>query len=325
MSKNNNFYDSINTWDKELNKGKRYRIIAGGTATCKKCRDMDGEIFDMADASTGYNMPPFHPNCKCKIEMFDDESESNFAQIKKLPSNNTSANILSMSKPIVYSNKYITNDIANGNLWKYVPAGTIEQIKKDAQNSYNKYINNIEDTCKQVESYNNNFNKINDGYMKMTQSNSLITFNDDKRYKNLMDRVNNFNNDQYKKDFVLEVFPLALNSEKETGIPAEIIFGQLCTESGYGQGEITLATNNYFGITGKEVPGAYYYRGNWFLPYDSFEESFADYIRLMDSKYRQYVTTGTPEDWANALVKGGYCDENYGKGILDVARTWRVY
>jgi len=27
---------------------------------------------------------------------------------------------------------------------QYVPAGTIEQIKKDAQNSYNKYINNIE-------------------------------------------------------------------------------------------------------------------------------------------------------------------------------------
>ena len=150
---NNLFDDSIQIWGNKLNKGKRYRIIADGTATCKKCWDMDGEVFDMAEASAGYNMPPFHPNCKCKIEMIDEGFESNSRQTEKQPSNYTPANVLSMSKPIIYSSEYIANDIANGNLWKYVPAGTAQQIEKNAQDGYNKHLKDIEEMCKQVEDF----------------------------------------------------------------------------------------------------------------------------------------------------------------------------
>lgn len=37
------------------------------------CKKYDRKIFDMADARTGVNLPPLHPNCKCTIKAVVDE------------------------------------------------------------------------------------------------------------------------------------------------------------------------------------------------------------------------------------------------------------
>ena len=53
------FIDSM-----EQNGYSKYEFIAEPTA-CKICSGLDGEVFELKDASIGDNMPPIHPNCMC--------------------------------------------------------------------------------------------------------------------------------------------------------------------------------------------------------------------------------------------------------------------
>lgn len=43
--------------------------------TCQECSDMDYNVYDVADAEEGVNLPPMHPNCQCWIVEFEDEGE----------------------------------------------------------------------------------------------------------------------------------------------------------------------------------------------------------------------------------------------------------
>lgn len=44
---------------------EKYQILATlDSRTSDICREMDGEIYDIADKETGVNFPPFHPNCR---------------------------------------------------------------------------------------------------------------------------------------------------------------------------------------------------------------------------------------------------------------------
>ena len=172
---------------------------------------------------------------------------------------------------------------------------------------------------------------------------SQYNYKSDPRYQALTDAVNSKNIETYKKDFVLEAFPHALECEQETGIPAEIIFGQICTESGYGADTLTdkytgKEANNYFGVKGvgtngsvrcdttEYIKGEKIYIEDDFRAYNNMKESIDDYAKLLKNNYKQYTTSGTPEDWANALVEGGYATaEEYGNYILGVAKTWGIY
>lgn len=35
---------------------------------CPYCRPLNGLVFDTIDARVGYNLPPMHPRCRCRIE-----------------------------------------------------------------------------------------------------------------------------------------------------------------------------------------------------------------------------------------------------------------
>lgn len=41
------------------------------------CKKYDRKIFDMADAKTGVNLPPLHPNCRCTIKAVIDDEQIN--------------------------------------------------------------------------------------------------------------------------------------------------------------------------------------------------------------------------------------------------------
>lgn len=159
----------------------------------------------------------------------------------------------------------------------------------------------------------------------------------DERYLRLMDiaeeRRSKWSSEEYYKiDFVLDVFPLLLDEERRSGIPAEILFAQMCIESGYGSSALG---NAYFGIKAKEnepsvtsktkeeINGEEITITDEFKAYSSMEESIEDHTDLLLSQYKQYVTTGSIEDWCDALVKGGYAtDSEYKEKILGTCKTW---
>lgn len=49
---------------------EEYEIQVGfDEKTCEHCGKMDGKVFKTSEAKPGYNMPPFHPNCRCNTVM----------------------------------------------------------------------------------------------------------------------------------------------------------------------------------------------------------------------------------------------------------------
>lgn len=54
----------------------RYQILAAlDERTCDDCGIFNEEIFDIANAKEGINMPPFHPNCRCTTIPYFEEDE----------------------------------------------------------------------------------------------------------------------------------------------------------------------------------------------------------------------------------------------------------
>lgn len=55
--------------------------------------------------------------------------------------------------------------------------------------------------------------------------------------------------------------------------------------------------------------------------FNSMEESIKEHSDLLVNNYQKYVTTGTIEDWCDALIKGKYATaSNYKETILQVCR-----
>jgi len=188
------------------------------------------------------------------------------------------------------------------------------------------------------EAYFRALEELEASYAKAVGEIGSTGFENDGRYKKLIERVSSFNVEQYKKDFVLIIFPLLFDYENKTGIPLEIMFGQICIESSYGKDPIAINANNYFGYKGKGPAGSYASKTKEvingqhveiiddFRKYNSMSESIDDYIDLLLRNYKQYSGGGSPKDWANALDKGGYATApDYGSSVLNVASTWRIY
>lgn len=55
---------------------KFYKYIAMlDSRTCDRCRDLHGRVFALSEAKVGKNMPPIHPNCRCRI-VISESSQS---------------------------------------------------------------------------------------------------------------------------------------------------------------------------------------------------------------------------------------------------------
>lgn len=60
---------------------KEYRYMAAlSKRTCDICKGLDGSVFRTADAVTGGNYPPIHPNCRCTTIIADFLPEKRWAQ-----------------------------------------------------------------------------------------------------------------------------------------------------------------------------------------------------------------------------------------------------
>ena len=135
---------------------------------------------------------------------------------------------------------------------------------------------------------------------------------------------------QSQSNFVQRHTEAAVKVEKATGIPASYMVGQAGHETGWGKHEIKMkggaSANNLFGIkagagwTGKvaEVTTTEFVNGEAvkkvakFRAYDSPEDSFRDYARLITKtpRYAQASQqTGSAQAFASSLQKAGYATD----------------
>jgi flagellar protein FlgJ len=131
-------------------------------------------------------------------------------------------------------------------------------------------------------------------------------------------------------NFVKQHSDIASKIEKASGIPASFMLGQAGHETGWGQFQIKMKGGapsfNLFGIkagagwTGKVaevtttefVDGVAQKRVARFRAYDSYEDSFKDYSRLISESPRYAKVreqTGSAHAFASGLQKAGYATD----------------
>lgn len=125
----------------------------------------------------------------------------------------------------------------------------------------------------------------------------------------------------------------------ETGLPMKLILSQAALESGWGKRQILHAdgrpTFNLFGIkAGKswngpvaEITTTEYLQGRKvklpqpFRAYSSYEESFADYARLISSqkRYASVLEAQSAEEAAQRIQEAGYAtDPDYAQKLISI-------
>jgi len=146
-----------------------------------------------------------------------------------------------------------------------------------------------------------------------------------------------------QSDFVDQHTAAAARIEKETGIPASYMVGQAGHETGWGRFEIKKAggepSYNLFGIkagagwkgktaevtTTEYVNGVAHKKTAKFRAYDSYDESFRDYARLITQSPRYAKVTeqtGSAFAFASSLQKAGYAtDPNYATKLSRAIET----
>ncbi len=146
-----------------------------------------------------------------------------------------------------------------------------------------------------------------------------------------------------QSSFVARHTAAAQRIAQETGIPASYMVGQAGHETGWGQHEIKLRggapSHNLFGIkadaswrgkvaevtTTEYVGGVAHKTTAKFRAYDSYDESFRDYARLITQspRYARVVQqTDSPLAFASSLKKAGYAtDPNYAAKLSRAIET----
>lgn len=135
----------------------------------------------------------------------------------------------------------------------------------------------------------------------------------------------------------IEVFgPIAQDEMREFGIPASITIAQGILESGSGRGELTLKTNNHFGIkchTGW-TGGMEYHdddeKGECFRKYDHPMTSYRDHSLFLTSRSRYASLFELDKDdyhsWAKGLRKAGYAtDPRYPQKLIALIDRYELY
>lgn len=127
-----------------------------------------------------------------------------------------------------------------------------------------------------------------------------------------------------KDDFVKRLYPEALKTSKELGVPVEAVIGQAALESSYGKKQ--AGENNFFGMkAGKNYRGATadvatheVENGQTVAITDRFRsfgsvaegmQGHRDFLTGNRGRYSQALNTSTPEQYFAGLKSGGYATD----------------
>ena len=127
---------------------------------------------------------------------------------------------------------------------------------------------------------------------------------------------------------------VALQNQKEYGIPASIIMAQALLESAAGRSELAVKAKNHFGIkcTNEWMGGVYYYdddrRHECFRKYSDAAESFKDHaLFLQRPRYATCFEIAIEdfEGWARRLKECGYAtDPNYAPKLIKIIEDYNL-
>jgi len=120
-----------------------------------------------------------------------------------------------------------------------------------------------------------------------------------------------------KQDFVNKFYPAAKAAGAEFNINPVVILAQAAIESGWGESKLSTY-NNFFGITAYGRINNYWHGGKIqladnglpFRRYDTMENSFMDYCRLIRSSYRTSADLSFyPAAFAKSIAYSKYISE----------------
>lgn len=150
-------------------------------------------------------------------------------------------------------------------------------------------------------------------------------------------------------EFIATMLPMAEKAAKRLGVEPRFLVAQAALETGWGKSMIRQKdgsnSHNLFGIKANgwdgestRVKTTEYVNGKatkqmaGFRAYDSFEQSFNDYVRLLENndRYQSAIqvasTSGDSERFVNELQRAGYAtDPHYASKINQIARKVQTY
>lgn len=137
--------------------------------------------------------------------------------------------------------------------------------------------------------------------------------------------------------YISQFKQIALNQEREFGIPAPITLAQGILESGAGKSGLTRKSNNHFGIKkGSDWNGPLCYawdddpQKSPFRVYSSAAESYRDHSIFLknNGRYRSLFSKSVYDyrGWANGLQRAGYATSpTYAKALIGYIDTYKLY
>jgi Mannosyl-glycoprotein endo-beta-N-acetylglucosaminidase len=132
-----------------------------------------------------------------------------------------------------------------------------------------------------------------------------------------------------------EVWKMARETQKNTGVPAELTVAQFGLESSYGK-RMPAGSNNPFGIkarkgeeyteamTSEFEGGRMVRKPQRFRKFESLQEAFDAHAKLIskNKRYSEVMKANTPEEIAEAIGKSGYAtDPKYKEKILSTMKS----
>lgn len=138
-------------------------------------------------------------------------------------------------------------------------------------------------------------------------------------------------------NYINQYKQIALDQEKQFGIPASITLAQGILESGAGRSGLTRNSNNHFGIKAMGGwNGAVYHawddepQKSRFRVYSNATESFRDHSLFLknNGRYRSLFSKSVYDyrGWAIGLQKAGYATaKNYASALIGFIDSYRLY
>ncbi|MDR0845091.1 MAG: glucosaminidase domain-containing protein [Tannerella sp.] len=139
------------------------------------------------------------------------------------------------------------------------------------------------------------------------------------------------------ENYVKKYSQMAIQQEKEYGIPASITLGQALLESSGGQTPLAKSSNNHFGIKchtadwrGDRVYKSDDKPNECFRKYKTVKESYEDHSKFLTERprYAQLFKLKITDykGWAKGLQDCGYAtNRQYAARLIDIIETYQLY
>lgn len=122
-----------------------------------------------------------------------------------------------------------------------------------------------------------------------------------------------------KESFTRKYLPAACMAGELYRMNPVVILAQAAIETGWGESTLATRYNNFFGLTGYGIANAYWHggktnldkpKGLLFRRYDSPENSFLDFARLITTVYKQAAAVSHyPAAYAREIAYSRYISE----------------